>query len=86
MKEIDRTVRRLGWVGYVVYGIVVDSIGYYTGCEWSSEKPSLEYAQEELAKHGIAATECEVCPGEDYEAAHAKRLAAGYYDEADMHA
>ncbi len=86
MKEIDQVVRQLGWNKLVVYGIVVGKIGYYVGCEWSSEKPTSASAREELVRHGIAATECEVCLWEDYPAAQTKRSAAGYYDEMEIHA
>ena len=86
MEEIDAIAKRLGWDEIDTYGIVVDHVGYTVGCGWFADKPSVESAREELAKHGVAATECEVIPQEEFVAARAKRQAEGYYDDMDIHA
>jgi hypothetical protein len=86
MEEIELIVEGLGWEETYTYGIIVDHVGYYIGCEWSGVKQSAEVAMAELTAHGISPNECLVCTHEEAEVVRLKRQAEGYYDDMDIHA
>jgi hypothetical protein len=86
MEEIDRIVKGLGWLEADTYAIVIDSLGYYIGCEWSGEKQSPDAAVAELTARGVLPNEYLICAREEADAVRLKRRAEGYFDDIDFHA